>query len=118
MKTLASLQAQLRAPPSTAPKVTAFNVIVDLINDNLPTEVLVQTQSPQKRGRGEASQVFEPQTDPIEQLPWHEDAVRAFEACAHEVSHPSTQSKRDELSLWMGKYLKPGKLSQLRCTYF
>ena len=56
--------------------------------------------------------------DPIQQLPWHEDAVWAFEAFPHEVSHPSTQAKRDQPSIWMGKYLKPGKLSQTRSTYF
>ena len=89
-----------------------------LIKDNLPIEVLVETQSLQKRGSGEASRVFEPQTDPIQQLPWHKDAVQAFEACAHEVLHPSTQAKKDEPFLWMGKYLKPGKLSQRRSTYF
>ena len=116
-KTVAALQAQLQAPPSTTPKVTAFNAIVVLIKDNLPTEILVQTQSPQKRGRGEASGVFEPQTDPIQQLPWHKYVVRGFEACAHEASHLFTQSKRDEPSLWMGKYLKLGKLLHMRCTY-
>ena len=62
--------------------------------------------------------VFEPQSGPIQQLPWHEDAVRAFKVCANEISHPSSQSKLDEPSLWMGMYLKPGKLSQTRCTYF
>ena len=105
-KAVSSLQAQLQAPPSTTPKVMAFNAIVDLIKDTIQTEVLVQTQSPQKRGRGEASRVFKPQTEPIQQLPWHEDAVRAFEAYANEVSHPSTQSKRDEPSLWMRNYIK------------
>ena len=43
---------------------------------------------------------------------------RAFKGCAHEVSHPTTQTKKDELSLWIGKYLKPGKLAQTRTTYF
>ena len=50
---------------------------------------------------GEASGVFEPHTDPIQQLPLHEDAVRAFEACANKIS---SQTKRDKPSLWMGKY--------------
>ena len=44
--------------------------------------------------------------------------MRAFEGCAHEVSHLTTQTKKDEPSLWMGKYLKPGRLAQTSSTYF
>ena len=73
-KTVAALQAQLTShPQSSTPKVMAFNAVVELIRDNIPTEVLVETRFPQKRGRGEASGVFEPQSDPIQQLPWHEE---------------------------------------------
>ena len=50
--------------------------------------------------------MFEPQSEPIQQLPWHQDAVRAFEGCTQEVSDPTFQSKKDGPSLWMGKYLK------------
>ena len=103
-KTVASLQAQLQAPASATPKVAAFNTTVDLIKDTVPTEALVATQSPQKKGRGEDSGVFEPQSDPIQQLPWQADAVRAFKACANEIAHPASQTKRDKPSLWMGKY--------------
>ena len=99
---MAALQAQLSSTPkTTAPKVTVFNAVVELIRDNLPTEVLVETKSPQKRGKGEASGVFEPQSDPILQLPWHEYAIRAFEGCAHKVSHPATRPRvRSRLSGW------------------
>ena len=52
-KTVAALQAQLSsAPQSTTPKVTAFNAVAELIKDNLSTETLVETQSPQKREGG------------------------------------------------------------------
>ena len=52
-KTFAALQAQLISQPqSSTPKVTAFNAVVELVNDNFPTEVLVETHSPQKRGWG------------------------------------------------------------------
>ena len=93
-KSVASLQPQLQAPPSTTPKVTTFNAIVELIRDNIPTEILVKTTISSEKREGEGLGVFEPQADPIQQLPWHENAVRAFEACANEVSHPSTQSER------------------------
>ena len=81
--------------------MAAFNAIVDLVKDIVPTEVLVAMQSLQKIGRGEASGVF----DPIQQLPWHEDTVRAFEACANEIAHPASQTKRAEPSLWIVTYL-------------
>ena len=52
-KTVASLQAQLQTPPSATPKVAAFNAIVDLVKNIVPTEVLIATQSPQeKKERG------------------------------------------------------------------
>ena len=102
-KTFASLQAQLQTPPSATLKL-------ELVKETVPTEV--------EKGRWKAWGVFEPQSDPIKQLPWHEDAVQTFKACATEISHPSSQSKRDEPSLWMGKCLKRGKLSQIQCTYF
>ena len=118
-KTVAAFQAQLTShPQSSTAKVMDFNAFVELIRVNIPTEVLVETHSPRKRGSGEASGVFEPQSEPIQQLPWHADAVRAFEGCAHEVSHPTTQTKKDKPSLWMGKYLKPSKLAHTRTTYF
>ena len=63
-KTVAFLQAQLQAPPS------AYNAIVELMKDSIPTEVLITTESPHKKDRGESSSIFEPQSDPIEQLPW------------------------------------------------
>ena len=60
-KTVAALQAQpISQPQSSTPKVTAFNAVVELVRDNFPTEVLVETHSPQKRGKGEASGVSEP----------------------------------------------------------
>ena len=62
--------------------------------------------------------MYEHQSEPIQQLPLHQDAVRVFEGCSHEFSHPTFQSKKDEQSLWMGKYLKPGRLSQTRTMYF
>ena len=40
-QTVASLQAQLQAPQSSLPKVTAFNAIVDLVKDAFQTEILV-----------------------------------------------------------------------------
>ena len=44
------------------------------------------------------------------QYPWHEDLVRAFEACANKIAHPSSQTKKDQPALWMGSYLKAGKM--------
>ena len=38
-KTVVTLQAQLAAPCSTAPKVMGFKAIVDLIKDTIPTEL-------------------------------------------------------------------------------
>ena len=55
------------------------------------------TDSPQNRGRGECSGLFEPQTEQIVQLPWHEDTVCAFVACANEIAPPSSQTKRPAL---------------------
>ena len=46
---MASLQAQLQGHQSSIPKVTAFSAIVDLVKDTLPTEMLVSTESPEKR---------------------------------------------------------------------
>ena len=44
--------------------------------------------------------------------------VRAFGACANEIAHSSSQTKKDQPFLWMGMYLKAGKMSQTRATYF
>ena len=44
--------------------------------------------------------------------------MRAFEACAAEIAHPSTSAKKDQQALWMGSFLKPGKTSHTRATYF
>ena len=44
--------------------------------------------------------------------------MRAFEACAAEIAHPSTSAKKDQQVLWMGSFLKPGKTSHTRATYF
>ena len=60
-KTVATIQAQLEAPHSTTLKMTAFNAIVHLVRKTTPTEVLVTTDSPQKKGRGEHTVLFEPQ---------------------------------------------------------
>ena len=92
---MATLQAQPKAPCSSTPKITAFNAIVELIKEKIPTEVLVSTDCPQKGGRGEHLCLFEPQTEPLAQLLWHQDTVRALEASATEISHPSSQTKRD-----------------------
>ena len=71
-KTVAALQAQLISQPqASTSKVSAFNAEVDLVKDNFPTEVLVETFSPQKKGRGEASGVFEPLSKPIQQGSWN-----------------------------------------------
>ena len=50
---------QLQVPPSSTCKVTAFNAIVDLVKDSIPTKVL------------EGTGIFEPQAEHIEQLQWH-----------------------------------------------
>ena len=92
--------------------------MVELIKDTIPTEVLVTTDSPHKRGRWECSGLFEPQSEQIKQPPWHEDTVCAFEACANEVAHPSVQTKCDQPSLWIGNYLKAEMSSQIHCSYF
>ena len=42
--------------------------------------------SSKKRGMGQCSGLFEPQTEPVAQLLWHEETVHAFEACAAEIS--------------------------------
>ena len=115
---MASLQAQLQAPQSSLPKLTTFNAIVELVKDTLPTEVLITTDSPQKRGRGDSASLFEPQAEQVAHLPWHEDTVRAFEACANEIAHPSSQMKKGQPPLWMGSYLKAGKMSQTCAAYF
>ena len=73
--------------------MTAFNAIVDLIRQTLSLEVRVSTDSPQKRGRGDYAGLYEPQQDPIAQLPWHKGMVRAFEACATEIAHPTSSVK-------------------------
>ena len=70
-QTVATLQAQLQAPQSSMSKITAFNAVVELIKDTLPTDILVATDSTQKRGSGECWGLFEPQTEQIAQLPWH-----------------------------------------------
>ena len=117
-QTVATLPAQLQTPQSSTPKITALIAIVELVKDTIPTEVLVATNSPHKRGRGECLGLFEPQVEQIEQLPWHEDKVCVFEACTNEISHSSSQTKRDQPSLWMDNYLKGGKSSQTCCSYF
>ena len=67
---MATLQAQLKAPRSSTPKVMAFNAIVDHIRKTIPTEVLLNTDSPQKRGRGwEYAGLFEPQSEPATSTP-------------------------------------------------
>ena len=43
--------------------------------------------------------------------------VRAFEACTTEVVHPSIFAKKDQLCMWMGSYLTPGKSSHSKGTY-
>ena len=78
----------------------------------------MSTDSPQKKGRGDYAGLYEPQQDPIAQLPWHEGMVRAFEACAAEIAHPTTSAKKDQQALWMGSFLKPGKSSHTRATFF
>ena len=70
-QTVASLQAQLQVLQSSIPKVTAFITIVDIVKDTLLTEILVSTESPQKRGRGDGAGLFEPQAEQVLQLPWH-----------------------------------------------
>ena len=50
---------------------------------------MVATDSPQKRGRGDGAALFESQAEQVAQLPWHEDTVHAFEACANEEGSAS-----------------------------
>ena len=70
-KTVATLQAQLKGPHSTTSKVTAFNAIVELVKETVPTEVLVSMDSTQKRGRGECFGLW-----PNLSLSYHEMKIR------------------------------------------
>ena len=54
-QTVATLQVKLEGPRSFTPKIMAFNAIVKLMKKTFPTKVLVSTDSPPKRGRGEYS---------------------------------------------------------------
>ena len=92
-------------PRSTTPKLSAFSAIVKLVKENL---------SPQKKGRGHYAGLYDTPQEPVSQLPWNEGMLRAFEACATEIAHPSIAAKKDQLSLWMGLYLKPGKSSHTK----
>ena len=71
-----------------------------------------------KEGRGEYASLFEAQTETVQQLSWHEGGVCAFKTCAAETVHPSGPAKKDQPSLWIGSYLKSGKSSQMRSTFF
>ena len=52
-ETVAALQAQVILQPQTStPNVTTFNAVVELVKDNFPKEVLVETLSTEKRLEG------------------------------------------------------------------
>ena len=69
------------------------------MKDTLPSEILVSTESPQKRGRGDGTGLFEPQAEQLSQLLWHEDTVCTFEACANEITSLLADKKRPTIAL-------------------
>ena len=103
---MTTLKAQLKVPLSSTLKVMGFNANVDIIWKTVPTEVLVTTDPPPERGSGEYAGLFDPQSEPVLQLPWHKGVLRVFEACASGNAHPSGLAKKDQPSLWTGNYLK------------
>ena len=66
----------------------------------------MSTDSPQKKGRGDYAGLHEPQQD------------RMHEACATEIVLLGRSGRMGKPALWMGLYLKPGKSSHTRATYF
>ena len=74
---------------------------------------MVSTDSPLKRGRGVFASLFEAQSEPVLQLPWHEGIIQASK-----ISYLSGPSKKDHSSLWMGNYLNSDRSFQLRYAYF
>ena len=56
--------------------------------------------------------------EPMSQFQWYEGMVQPFEVWATEVAHPSILAKNDQLPMWMGSYLKPGKSSHTKGMHF
>ena len=81
-------------------------------------KIRVSMDSPQKKGRGDYVGLYDTPQELMDQLPWHEGMKQAFEACATEVAHPWIPAKKNQLPMWMGSYLKPGKSSHTKGTYF
>ena len=67
-----------------------------LMKKIIPTEVLVWSLLTlfKKKGMGEYIGLFETQTEPVLKLPWLGGMVRAFEACASEISYPYGPTKK------------------------
>ena len=94
---------------------TLHNAIIDLVRKIIPTEMLVTTDSPQKRGRRDYTDLFETHNfNSLGIMAW----FVPLRPGPQQYLTLQVITKRDQPSLWMGNYLKVDKSSQMRCTYF